>query len=87
MFTYIEKISKIHIKEGKYRIGDIAAWAHDTYTTDGDYISHTDGTNAWEGTADVTAYLTSRYNCAGYMTQLILARASAGTDGSAERIL
>lgn len=60
------------------------AWAHDTYTTSGNYISHTDGSNAWQGSADITTYIKSRYNCAGYMTQLILARASAGTDGSAE---
>lgn len=59
------------------------AWAHDTYTTDGNYISHTEGTSVWQGAADDITYL-SRYKCAGYMTKLILARASAGTDGSAE---
>ena len=59
------------------------AWAHSTYTKDGNYISHTDGDGSWEGAADNTGYL-SRYDCAGYMVKLILSHANSGIEGSAE---
>lgn len=57
-------------------------FAHSSYTTSGNYISHTSGTNAWQGAADETAYIPSRNNCAAYMAQFVMSHANSGTEGT-----
>lgn len=58
-------------------------FAHSTYTTSGNYISHTAGSVPGAGMADVEYYPTySRYYCASYIAQLTISHALSSTPGS-----
>ena len=57
-------------------------FAHSSFTTDGNYINHTAGTNDWNNKADTTTYLTSRNKCASYMAKLVLGHAASDEAGS-----